>query len=459
MKIKIKPQSVMKNNIISVGIFFDGTGNNGLNATSPEKPPKNNESYYGNITNIYKLFTLFNGDEKNYIEGIGTFTYHEDSDFAMATCLNPSGYHGYSSDDKLQKAFSFAEEKLSDETKEYHFYVYGFSRGSMLARNFCYELLKEDSKFSGYHIKVKFLGVFDTVESAAFSNYNVAVFPETERALHICAVNECRYFFPLTGFFEESKEKEDSKYETENSVWKEIFVPGAHADIGGGYLEGPQSVYVSPNFIINKEAYYYIENIRATEIDAEGNRIWDHLLQNCKIDQGEAFAQIYITRDLVYNELSKVYGKLMLMETNAETPVFNTNFNQINFDIDVETHPYLIELYHALEEYAKKLSLELKPKYNYEKLADYTHISANFGLYHPALLQNSKFEADIEFINNGLNVPSHSDDQYSKNQSKLQSEIHHIEDSIVDYAYGTNIPNNDNWNRTILIKENFYNKC
>ncbi|MBL7881750.1 MAG: hypothetical protein JNN23_18100, partial [Chryseobacterium gambrini] len=64
-----------------------------------------------------------------------------------------------------------------------------------------------------------------------------------------------------------------------------------------------------------------------------------------------------------------------------------------------------------------------------------------------------------EFINNGLNVPSHSDDQFNKNQSRLQSEIHHIEDSVVDYAYGTNIPNNDNWSRTILIKENFYNKC
>lgn len=449
----------MKNNIISVGIFFDGTGNNGQNATSPEKPPKNNESYYGNITNIYKLFNLFNGDEKNYIEGIGTVTGSEDSDFAMATCQNPAGYQGYSSDDKLEKAFSFAKNKMLDETREYHFYVYGFSRGSMLARNFCYELLKPDSQFSRNHIKVKFLGVFDTVESAAFNNYNVTVFPETERALHICAVNECRYFFPLTGFFEESKEKEDSKYETDNSVWKEIFVPGAHADVGGGYLEGSQSVYISPNFMRNSELYYYVENIKGTALDAEGNKIWNNLLQNYKLDQGEIFSQAYIARDLVYNELSKVYGKLMLIETNTDEPIFNTNFDESNFEINTQKHSYLVELSNALENYIKDLSSGLKPRYDYEKLVDYTHISANFGLYHPALLQNSKFGVNTEFINNGLNVPSNSDDQFSKNQSKLQSEIHHIEDSIVDYAYGTNIPNNDNWNRTILIKENFYNKC
>lgn len=449
----------MKNNIISVGIFFDGTGNNGQNATSPDKPPKNNESYYSNITNIYKLFSLFNGNEKIYVEGIGTVTGSEDSDFAMATCQNPSGYQGYSSDDKLEKAFSFAEGKIFDKTKEYHFYIYGFSRGAMLARNFCYELLKEGSKFSGYDIKIKFLGVFDTVESAAFNNYNVAVLPETEKALHICAVNECRYFFPLTGIFEDSKEKEDSQYVTQNSVWKEIFVPGAHADIGGGYLEGSQSVYVSPNFLENSELYYYLENIKGTGFDAQGNKIWNYLLKNYKLDQGEVFSQAYVARDLVYSELSKVYGKLMLMETNAEEIIFNTGFDESNFEIDAEKHPYLAWLSNALDNYIKNFSAELKPKYDYEKLADYTHISANFGLYHPALLRNLKFETNTEFINNGLNVPSHSDDQFSKNQPRLQSEIHHIEDSIVDYAYGTNIPNNDNWNRTILIKENFYNKC
>ena len=194
-------------------------------------------------------------------------------------------------------------------------------------------------------------------------------------------------------------------------------------------------------------------------MDSEKNKIWSSVLKDYKIDKGDVFSQAYVARDLVYSELSKIYGKLMLMETNAEQAVFNTDFDENTFEINPEKHPYLTELSEALRNYIKNLSSDLKPDYSYEKLADYTHISANFGLYHPALPMDLKSGANTEFINNGLNVPSHSDDQFNKNQSRLQSEIHHIEDSVVDYAYGTNIPNNDNWSRTILIKENFYNKC
>lgn len=449
----------MNYNIISVGVFFDGTGNNGPNTASLRKPDKNNESYYGDVTNIYKLFGLFNGDEKIYIEGIGTVTGSGDDDFAIATCKNPSGISGYSSEDKLEKAFSFVRNLLAREAAEYHFYVYGFSRGAMLARHFCYELLREYSEFSGLAVKVKFLGAFDTVESAAFSSHEVAVLPQTERALHICALHECRFFFPLTGLSEDSKEKIDSRFVTEHSVWKEIFVPGAHADVGGGYLEGSQSVYVSPTFTQNQELFYYMESIRAIMEDAEGNKIWDDLLSGYGIDHDGISLQAYIAKEWVYNELPKVYGQLMIAETNIENRVFRTDFSLSDFEIEECEHPCLIELSEALQYYLQNFSPDSKPVYQYALLSDYTHISANFGLYHEALLQHPKGTVHSEFINSGLNVPGHSDDDHNKNGTRSQSEIHHIEDSVVDYAYGTNIPNNDHWNRTILMKESLYNKC
>ncbi|WP_294287089.1 DUF2235 domain-containing protein [uncultured Chryseobacterium sp.] len=444
---------------ISVGVFFDGTGNNGPNAASLRKPDKNNESYYGAATNIYKLFSLFNGDEKIYIEGIGTVTGSEDQDFAIATSKNPAGISGYSSDDKLEKAFSFVRNLPCSEATEYHFYVYGFGRGAMLARHFCYELLRECSEFSGLAVKVKFLGVFDTVESSAFSNHEVAILPETERVLQIGALNECRFFFPLTGLSEDSKEKNDTCFVTEHSVWKEVFVPGAHADVGGGYLEGSQSVYVSPAFTENRELFYYMENIRATMVDAEGDKIWDDLLSGYGVDYDGVSSQAYIAKEWVYNELPKVYGQLMIAETNTQKLVFRTDFSPSDFEIEECEHPCLVELSKNLQQYVQTLSPDRKPVYHYAMLSDYTHISANFGLYHEALLQHPRGTAFAEFINNGLNVPGHSSDQYHKNGSRSQSEIHHIEDSVVDYAYGTNIPNNDQWNRTILMKESLYNKC
>ncbi|WPO82092.1 DUF2235 domain-containing protein [Chryseobacterium sp. JJR-5R] len=447
----------MKNNIITVGIFFDGTGNNGINATASRKPQSNNESYYGNATNIYKMFGLFDGDEKIYIEGIGTVTDQEDSDFAMATCRNPGKSQGYSSDDKLEKAFSFIKNLTADKNRSYALYVYGFSRGAMLARHFCHELLKPEPAMQA-DITVKFLGVFDTVESSAFSEYNVTLLPLIEKALHLCSLNECRYFFPLTGFFEESRELADTKYERKNAVWKEIFVPGAHADVGGGYLEGSESVYISPDFVSSNELVSYVENIRETSAGTAGKSIWDHLLEQVNIERRDFFSQAYLERDLVYSEISRIYGRLMVKESNLDHQVFIDDFSESDFLIDEKKHPYLAELYCALEAYAENLSAELKPEYSYEKLVDYTHISANFGLFHAGLI-HSKEGAHAEFINNGLNVPTHSDDQFSANQLKLRSEIHHVENSVVDYAYGMNTPNNDNWSRTILIKENLYNKC
>ncbi|MDN5397093.1 MAG: DUF2235 domain-containing protein, partial [Chryseobacterium sp.] len=105
--------------ILSVGIFFDGTGNNGINASSSERPSQNNESYKGAPTNIYKLFNLFKANSKIYVEGIGTVTGGEDSNFAMATCANPPDGQGYSSDDKLDKADRFVQNILGDGNTEY----------------------------------------------------------------------------------------------------------------------------------------------------------------------------------------------------------------------------------------------------------------------------------------------------------------------------------------------------
>ncbi|EJL74799.1 T6SS phospholipase effector Tle1-like catalytic domain-containing protein [Chryseobacterium populi] len=438
------------NNIVSVGIFFDGTGNNGINANSSQKPLSNNESYYSSSTNIYKLFNLFQGKEKIYIEGIGTLTGAEDSNFAMATCKNPLGYIGYSSDDKLFRAYNFIQEKMLDRSKEYHFYIYGFSRGAMLARNLCYELLKPDSKILG-NVKVKFLGVFDTVESTPFNNYKVNLLPNVENALHICAVNECRYFFPLTGFFGDSENMDDTNTKVGTSMWKEIFVPGSHADIGGGYLTSSQSVYVSPNFTQVKDVETYIANVRNTMRDSESNKIWNSLLEKYKIDSGHVFSQAYVARSMVYNDLSKVYGKLMLIQTNAVTPIFSTEFSAHDFEIDPLKHPFLITFSDELEKYVPTVIPEKKPDYNYEQFVQYTHISANFGLYQNRILQKSQNGIDAELINNGMNIPSHA--TVDTIHPRFKSEIHLLEDgSVTDFAYGANVPNNDIWARSILIK-------
>lgn len=446
----------MKNDgIISVGIFFDGTGNNGVNAASANMPARNNESYQGAATNIYKLFSLFNGNHKLYVEGIGTLNGGEDSNFAMATCSNPPGEKGYSSDDKLQKAYDFVEHTINNTNKIYYFYIYGFSRGSMLARHFSNQILLQ---YPSVSIKIKFLGVFDTVESKPFNTYTINLPQETENALHLCAVNECRYFFPLAGFFETSKSRRDTKTETWNSVWKEVFVPGAHADIGGGYLEGPQSVYISTDFLNTQDLQDYVSDIRNAKTDRAGNKIWDSLLAEFQIEKGVILAQAYVSRDKVYQDLSKVYGRLMLDETNRVTSqIFSTDFKEDDFEIDPEKHPFLVDFYIRSEAYVKNMQPELQPVYDYSRFAEYTHISANFGLYSDEVLKRSTKDISAELINNGLNVPSSSSLDH-ESHTKVIMELHLPEDSFIpDFLYGTNVPNNDIWSRTIEMRMNKMN--
>ncbi len=435
------------NRVISVGIFFDGTGNNGANILSPDKPLNNNESYYGTFSNIYKLYSLFVGDEKIYIEGIGTATGSEDNNFAMATCANPPYGSGYSSDDKLQKAGDFVQKIIHDETKEYHFYIYGFGRGGMLARTFCNQLL---TFYAVGNCRIKFLGLFDTVESKPFNNYNMKISAQVENALHFCAVNEGRFFFPLTGLFENSKTMQDQKLENQSSVWKEIFVPGDHADIGGGYLEGPQSVYISTDFINVDDLHDYVSDIRNAKTNADGNKIWDALLSEYKVETVDGLSQAYVCRDKVYNDLSKVYGKLMMDETNTILSVFSTE-NEAYFGTDYNKHAFLNRFYIKMKEYVKDLSTNKKPIYDFERFADYTHISSNFGLYSDSFRYRTQREINIELINNGLNVSSRTSVDETSRTKRLSVELHLPEDSFVaDFLYGTNVPNNDIWVRSII---------
>ena len=439
----------MENNIIlPVGIFFDGTGNNGINAGSANRPSNNNESYKGAPTNIYKLFNMFNGNYKIYIEGIGTVTGSEDSNFAMATCLNPPDAQGYSADDKLQKANTFVDNLVNDKNTDYHFYIYGFSRGSMLAREFCNQLV---ASYPTANVSIKFLGVFDTVESKPFNTYDMTLPQQVENALHICAINECRFFFPLTGFFENSKNMQDTKTEIGGAVWKEIFVPGAHADVGGGYLQAPQSVYVSTDFINAGDLQNYVSDVRNTKTDAEGNKIWDQLLSDFQVEKGLVLSQAYVSRELVLNTLPFVYGRIMLAETNNATPgIFSTDLT--NSGLEIVDDPFLTDFEENLAVYVKSLLPALKPHYDYAGFADYTHISANFGMYHHDALQKSAGEIEAELINIGLNVPSSTSVDQGI-QTRFLTELHLPEDSfVVDFMYGTNIPNNDIWSRTIGIK-------
>ncbi|MFC3189731.1 type VI secretion system tube protein TssD [Pseudocitrobacter faecalis] len=275
---------------LTIGIFFDGTGNNLLNTNlrmakcQPEHFGLNAHdlsqfsqqcmknagfngveagSYLNYYTNIKWLSDLYYEDlyvdeerdeyfKKIYIEGIGTENNKADSLLGMGLGNNDTGV--IAKTDKaileIRDVFNIVVKNFTGKNiiiKKIQFDVFGFSRGAAAARHFTnrifendynlYNIIKIAFKDIGYKGKptgeVRFLGIFDTVTAVGgildgfdpHDSNNLAVKIDlpagvAKNVFHLTAMNECRYNFCLNSV----KER-----------WPELSLPGAHADIGGGY--------------------------------------------------------------------------------------------------------------------------------------------------------------------------------------------------------------------------------
>ena len=226
---------------------FDGTGNEPTDAEGFE----HDES----ISNVLKLHVLMggglNGEDKTdtetpgkeeqrtyYYNGIGTREDVEDIPLvgwlvSKVTGLVNSALAPRWGDARriLKEAkgdFDRAEPKPQDRIV-----VFGFSRGAALARKFASMVLEENEE-----LKVAFLGVFDTVAamdgihrrgetiSSDVVFEDGTVNRRVKRAVHILALDEDRVAFEPTQMNRDPDHEERIH---------EIWFPGVHSDVGGGY--------------------------------------------------------------------------------------------------------------------------------------------------------------------------------------------------------------------------------
>ncbi|KZN49173.1 phospholipase effector Tle1 domain-containing protein [Pseudoalteromonas luteoviolacea] len=225
----------------SFGLFFDGTGNNRTNdnkVIGDDKEP----------TNVTKLYELYPRNEafirRLYIEGIGT--RDNKSDITMDLAL------AFSFDDKVKRGLNELQDycisELSKLIQLIHIDVFGFSRGATAARCFVnqvHEITRDNPNYwGGITPMIRFLGPFDTVSSIGGDgddhhneyyakqklDYPVNLDINEHSAgfvYHPVAYDERRDSFPL-----HSLKTPDGN--TASNI-KEITLPGAHADVGGGY--------------------------------------------------------------------------------------------------------------------------------------------------------------------------------------------------------------------------------
>ena len=236
---------------IWISMFFDGTGNH-----RERDFPKCH-------SNVAALFDAHQENSREgilrlYYEGLGrAFSFrerYEETKVHTRGGVRTVKTEGYdeADDRKLGKGFAdgiterlekalfeltdqIDEQRSAKNIDEINLAVFGFSRGATEARAFLHwlaahsKIKKAGAKltYDGVPLNVKFLGIFDTVESVGWAGKNkmpeliktkVPVF--VEKCTHIVAAHELRSAFPLT--------QVDRNHRC-------VVYPGAHSDIGGGY--------------------------------------------------------------------------------------------------------------------------------------------------------------------------------------------------------------------------------
>ncbi|MEH3021862.1 MAG: DUF2235 domain-containing protein [Pseudomonas oryzihabitans] len=428
---------------LRIGVFFDGTGNNLFNAATGaacraeelgfrqdqaasiaqhcEKLPGSAEGSYSNAeTNIARLFKLYNNDSERvleddestaslriYIEGIGTRAGQSDSLLSMGTGLGASGVRACVSTFPaafVKQYLVFKQNNPEVIVEAIEFDLFGFSRGAAAARHFANEVLKADGGIAAAglapcfswqraQVALNFIGLFDTVAAIAdplrgdFSPANAAnpglnlYLPAgcARKVVHLVANDEQRRNFALTRVTPQHEE---------------IALPGAHADLGGGYPAEMTEHLLLTQPRVSRERYgtdsQAAWSYRQTQldlahvqqeswIDPAHTRLsidtWRLRLPQVRGEQpdSEIFAAIRLQRQ-VRGELSLVYLRVMLRLASD----YGVPFSPLPATPDLAIPDELLGVAAKLQAHAQGAPLALDDAEIRLLFGRYVHLSAHW---------------------------------------------------------------------------------
>ncbi|AMP97462.1 hypothetical protein AY601_0507 [Pedobacter cryoconitis] len=278
---------------VIAGVFFDGTLNNMYNTTS-----KTGEgSYQNDYSNVARLFLVCRevGTTiiKIYVEGMGSKKDEEDDSDGSGFGTSKTGIPAR----VLEGCGSLADQILSKvptkNIKTLTIDVFGFSRGAAAARNFIYEVGLSDypahvsglfknkfdihgqrttmdnlpkggelgrrlleNKIKVKDIKIRFVGLFDTVSSYNSSFSLMPDFSDDVKELHLNSLGRVEKVIHLTAADEHRKYFALTHIQSAGIKGIEKEMPGVHSDIGGSYPDGEEkveSILKGNNEILQKE--------------------------------------------------------------------------------------------------------------------------------------------------------------------------------------------------------------
>lgn len=278
---------------VKAHVFFDGTGNNRANTAHRTAntltyrliPALLGDSYENDASNVSRLEACFSITDANsfsiYVEGIGTQSGGMDVVEGMAFGTGVTGVPA-----KVVRACSQVYRQITSRVQNrqaplsVELYAFGFSRGAAAARYFVHKTMEDSSGFwrtplatrlsqAGYNVQqvqFKLLGLFDTVSSYDINHdddvreLHLDCLSHVQQVIHLAAANEHRANFALTDV-------------TSAGSKIELYLPGVHSDIGGGYTDG----FTETRLVLYKlNPIYVIPTVRERcrqAVEAERNRL------------------------------------------------------------------------------------------------------------------------------------------------------------------------------------------
>ena len=287
---------------LTIGMFFDGTGNNRENTLSRlaqfnecsapsqgvnqkdaqscedfqaemNKDKISNASYRGYHSNIHWLNMLYQPDQtlkedqksaqiKTYISGIGTAAGKAGSFFGKGTGSSFLDiYEGVVT--KTDAAIGeisrvilrFIGFNLNPDfcIEKIQFDIFGFSRGAAAARHFANRVMEQDPAIARAITEglrgdfydgnpsgeTRFLGIFDTVAAIGGINNFVDINGRSNPGVKLeLRPSVAKNVFQITAMDEY---RHNFSLNSIKGMWPELALPGSHSDIGGGYnpVESP----------------------------------------------------------------------------------------------------------------------------------------------------------------------------------------------------------------------------
>jgi hypothetical protein len=241
-------------------MFFDGTQNNRANTQARIdgsaaflENSSRDDSFMNDFSNVSRLETRCRGDSSFehsfsiYVEGIGTTNREGDTMLDVALGTGPTGVvpkveRGVRALLRGIRELGIARGVIIERI---HIDAFGFSRGSAAARYFVHDILNSRHPLkprieAGGHpveqLQVNFVGLFDTVAAYSGDHTNdtedlhLDAITAALKVVHLAAAEEHRKNFPLTNIASVGR------------AGVEIFLPGVHSDIGGGYTVTSEEV-------------------------------------------------------------------------------------------------------------------------------------------------------------------------------------------------------------------------